>query len=74
MTQSKRKSLTEAITNTVFGFVVSFLIQLVIYPVMGIPVRLSQNIIITAVFTLASIGRGYAVRRWFIYIDSKLRP
>lgn len=47
------------------GLLVSFLIQLIIYPVMNIPVRLEQNIIITLVFTGASIGRGYIVRRIF---------
>jgi hypothetical protein len=63
--QNKKYSFIEAITNTFTGLVVSFIIQLIIYPVMGIPVRLSQNVIITLVFTLASIGRGYIVRRFF---------
>jgi hypothetical protein len=63
--QSKRKSLTEAITNTIAGFVVSFAIQLIIYPLMNIPVRFEQNVIITLIFTVASIGRGYAIRRIF---------
>jgi hypothetical protein len=63
--QSKRKSLTEAITNTIAGFVVSFIIQLIIYPLMDIPVRFEQNVIITLIFTVASIGRGYVIRRIF---------
>ncbi len=63
--QSKRFSFIEAITNTLTGLIVSFGIQLVIYPAMGITVRLSQNIIITLIFTLASILRGYIVRRIF---------
>lgn len=67
--QSKKISLAESLTNTFSGLVVSFLIQVVIYPVMGIPVKLHQNIIITMVFTLASIGRGYVVRRIFNKIN-----
>jgi hypothetical protein len=63
--QTRKFSWIEAITNTVVGFVVSFLIQIVIYPAMGIPVRFSQNIIITCVFTIASILRGYLIRRLF---------
>jgi hypothetical protein len=63
--QTKKYSAIEAVTNTLTGLVVSFVIQLIIYPAMGIPVRLSQNVIITAVFTLTSIGRGYIVRRVF---------
>jgi hypothetical protein len=63
--QTKKNSLIESITNTISGFVISLLIQLLIYPIMGIPVNFHQNIIITCVFTAASILRGYLVRRIF---------
>ena len=63
--QSKKYSLIESVTQTVVGLVVSFAIQLVIYPMLNIPVTLSQNVIITAVFFVASIGRGYIIRRIF---------
>jgi len=63
--QQRKHSLIEAITNTAAGFVGSFLIQIIIYPLMGIPVRLDQNVIITTVFTVVSIGRGYVIRRIF---------
>lgn len=63
--QSKKHSLIESVTQTVVGLVVSFGIQLVIYPMLNIPVTLSQNVIITAVFFVASIGRGYIIRRIF---------
>jgi uncharacterized membrane protein (DUF485 family) len=67
--QTKTKSIIEAISNTFIGMAVSFAIQLVIYPTMGIPVRISQNIIITIVFTVASIVRSYIVRRIFNKIN-----
>ena len=63
--QSKKQSLIESVTQTVVGLVVSFCIQLVIYPMLNIPVTLSQNVIITTVFFVASIGRGYIIRRIF---------
>ncbi len=63
--QTKKYSLIESITNTLVGFIVSLLIQLIIYPTMGIPVTFTQNIVITFIFTLASILRGYVVRRMF---------
>lgn len=63
--QTKKYSLIESITNTFAGFIISFIIQLAIYPIMGIPVKFSQNIIITIVFTVASILRGYFIRRIF---------
>ena len=65
MSQSKKKSLLESIANMVVGFSVSFIIQLIIYPSLGIKVNIDQNVIITSVFMLASIVRGYLIRRLF---------
>ena len=66
--QSKRLSIIEALTNTITGLITSFLIQLVIYPVLNIKVKISQNIIITIVFFIASVLRGYIIRRIFTKI------
>ena len=64
-TQSKRMSAIESITNVVVGLVFSFCIQLVIYPLLDIPVNINQNIIITAVFFVVSFVRSYFLRRIF---------
>ena len=63
--QTKKLSLIESLIQTFIGLSVSFIIQLIIYPVMDIEVSYKQNIIITLVFTIASIIRGYFVRRFF---------
>ncbi len=63
--QTNKMSLIESVTNTIAGFIVSLCIQLIIYPLMDIPVRFDQNLAITSVFTIISIGRGYAIRRIF---------
>lgn len=63
--QSKKQSIIESVTNTVIGLVTSFLIQLIIYPLLDIPVSISQNIIITFVFFIVSVLRGYLIRRYF---------
>ena len=65
MSQKKTKSLIESITNTVIGLISSFIIQLIIYPTLKIEVSISQNIIITLVFCIVSILRGYLIRRFF---------
>lgn len=70
--QSKRLSLTEAITNTLTGLVVSFLIQLCVYGYFSITVTIEQNIYITLIFTMASIVRSYLIRRIFNKIKNKL--
>lgn len=65
MKQSPKKSLIESITQTVIGLGTSIILQLILYPIMEIPVTFSQNIIITLVFFFVSIVRGYIVRRIF---------
>lgn len=63
--QSKNKSIVESLTNTVTGLLTSFLIQIIIYPLLDIPVTVGQNVLITLVFFIASFLRGYLIRRFF---------
>jgi len=65
MIQSKKYSLIEAISNTIIGLITSFIIQIIIYPLLNIEVSIGQNILITFIFFTASIIRGYFVRRLF---------
>ena len=63
--QKRSKSAFESLTNTVTGLLTSFIIQIIIYPLLDIPVTFSQNILITLVFFIASFLRGYLIRRIF---------
>lgn len=63
--QTKKHSIIESITQTIIGLGTSILIQVILYPIMGIPVTFSQNLIITTVFFIVSIIRGYFIRRYF---------
>jgi len=63
--QKKKHSFIEALAGTVIGLLTSFIIQVVIYPLLNIPVTIGQNIIITTVFFAVSVIRGYLVRRLF---------
>jgi hypothetical protein len=63
--QSRRRSLTEAVTNTAIGFALSWLTGLVAYPLLGIKVSNAQNAAVVVVFTLVSLARSYTLRRLF---------
>lgn len=63
--QTKKHSLIESTIQTLIGLITSILVQLILYPILNIPVTLKQNIIITIVFFVVSILRGYLVRRFF---------
>jgi len=65
MTQNKKQSFIESVIQMLIGLITSFIIQVILYPLMGIPVTLSQNIIITLVFMVVSVLRGYLIRRYF---------
>lgn len=65
MKQSKKHSALESITNVVIGLITSIVTQMILYPILGIPVTFSQNLIITAVFFVISFVRGYVIRRFF---------
>lgn len=63
--QTKKQSLTEAITNTAVGFGVSYASTFLIFPLLGMHTNAGTNLVIVIYFTAVSILRGYVVRRWF---------
>lgn len=63
--QTRRSSLIEATINTVIGYAVSLLVQLVAYPLFGHSFTLPQNLGLGIVFAVVSLVRGYIIRRWF---------
>jgi len=65
MSQSKRMSLVEAITNTVVGYGVAVATQLIVFPLFGIEASFSEQLGIGAIFLLVSLARSYLLRRAF---------
>ncbi|HBA70731.1 MAG TPA: hypothetical protein DCZ63_00555 [Geobacter sp.] len=65
MRQTRRHSLTESCTNVLIGYLVALASQLAIFPMFGIYVPFRDNIMIGLYFTVISIIRSYALRRWF---------
>lgn len=62
--QTRLQSFIEACINTFLGFVITLACVPFIYPIFGHSFTFTQNLGITAIFTVISIIRGYAVRRW----------
>ena len=58
-------SLIEAIANVAVGFIVALLTQIVVFPVFGLDVSLSENLVIGSIFTGVSICRSFVLRRVF---------
>jgi hypothetical protein len=65
MTQSRRMSLIEAITNVAVGYALAVATQIVVFPWFGLHPSLGENLAIGSVFTGISLIRGYVLRRLF---------
>jgi len=65
MAQSVKQSWTEIGVNTIVGFALSVGIQMIIYPLMDIPVTIAENISITLIFMVVGITRSFVIRRIF---------
>lgn len=64
--QTKWGSLLEQVCNVGSGFLVSLVLwQGVLAPLWGYEVTFADNLGITTIFTVVSVLRGYAWRRWF---------
>ncbi len=71
--QTRLGSLVESWTNTTIGYVINVFAGLLIYPLFGADFSLAQNAGIGLIFTVISVLRGYAVRRWFNYMIVRAR-
>lgn len=67
--QSRKASFVEAWVGTLVGMAVSLVLQYTVLPAYGMPaIGLAGNLQILGIFTLASVARGYLVRRLFNHL------
>lgn len=66
--QTKLQSLAESAVNISVGMAVAFGAQLIVFPALGLAVRLDQNVAITVAFTAVSLARSYFLRRLFNWL------
>jgi hypothetical protein len=65
MKQSRLMSLVESLTNVLVGYGVAVVTQMLVFPLFGLAVTVTENLLIGLVFTAVSIVRSYALRRGF---------
>lgn len=63
--QTKKQSLLEAFVNIAIGYTVAILSQMLIFPMFGIILATEEHLLIGFYFTVISIVRTYAVRRYY---------
>ena len=65
MNQTRLGSLIEACINVAIGFAINMAANAVILPLIGFHITAGQNLFIGLLYTIISVARSYAVRRWF---------
>ena len=65
MKQSRLMSLVESLVNVLVGYGVAVATQMVVFPLFGLAVTVTENLLIGLIFTVVSIVRSYALRRGF---------
>ena len=65
MKQSRLMSLVESLANVLVGYGVAVVTQIAVFPLFGLAVTISENLLIGLIFTVVSIVRSYTLRRGF---------
>ena len=58
-------SFAEAAANVVVGYLLAIATQFAVFPWFGLTVSVTDNLLISGIFTAVSIGRSYMLRRLF---------
>lgn len=65
MSQTRMGSFVEACINILIGFSINYVANLLIFPLFGFHISLSDNLLMGLIYTVISIVRSYCIRRWF---------
>ena len=65
MSQSRRMSFVESCANVAIGYLVALAAQVAIFPIFDIHVSTGDHLLIGLLFTVVSLVRSYALRRFF---------
>lgn len=70
MSQSKKSSLLESVTNLVVGYLLAIITQLIVFPWFDLEPTLGENAAIAMIFSIVSVARSYGLRRLFVMLDA----
>jgi len=71
VSQSKKHSAYEALTNTMLGTIIGFALVYFAFPLMGVCTTVEQALTANIMFIFASTLRSYMVRRGFVWFGGR---
>ena len=69
--QSKKASMIEVCINTLAGYLIALITQMLIFPLFDIYISHGSSMLIAVIFTVISIIRSYIMRRVFNALHQK---
>ena len=63
--QSKRQSLIETLTSVFVGWLIGVILNLTILPLFDYNITVVDSLLVSLIFTVISVVRGYLIRRFF---------
>ena len=63
--QTKKWSMIESLTSTTIGWLIGVILNMSVLPLFGYDVSLTDGLLISIIFTVVSVIRGYVIRRFF---------
>ena len=70
---SHRLDTLEASLNTTAGYVIAYLVSLIVFPLVGVETDVVSAGVITAIMAAVSFLRNYTFRRFFRWVERQPR-
>ena len=63
--QSKRQSLIETLTSVFVGWLIGVILNMLVLPLFDYNITVVDSLLVSLIFTVISVVRGYLIRRFF---------
>lgn len=63
--QTKKWSMIESVTSVGIGWVIGVILNLTVLPLFDYNITVTDSLLVSLIFTVISVVRGYLIRRFF---------
>ncbi len=67
--QSRKMSLVESVVSVSAGYILTVIIQLMVYPMFGVAIPAQAAILISFIVVFAAFVKNFTIRRLFNYLQ-----
>ena len=70
--QTKRQSLIETLTSVFVGWLIGVILNMLVLPLFDYNITVVDSLLVSLIFTVISVVRGYVIRRFFNSKEEKV--